>query len=490
MPAPTNISAATAIVISSLPYANSQQIHDTGVTYPVWYKYTPPANANLSLLGFGTDFNANTDVYLDDAVTLYLDLTGVAADINRPYSFPVVGGETYYFLFYANSGDPNPANLDVSLEELTAASSAAGSFLVNNELDNDFEFPLTVLSPTVDNTTTKFVQLGNIVGDGTRGTDGLPHGEYGIIFNNGNFVYGDEQYLFLKYYDLFYNEIADIRDYETSTTLLILGISDVLQRLYIAHKVGGNPYKLNSRTDAGVSLTDWTLTGVTVINRLAVDDTESIMYYTQGGASAIKRWDLLTNVALSDLVATDANFDSYDLLVLEDDTILICLLGAAGTPRQVLVRRYNTAGTLLNEYDFGTLWRSELNVPRIGFSFSSTTFWILLKPEADYGLSYYRLIRLSDGVQLDEVIHTNYLIGKYLGAASATPTSGFGAEKSGPLLVTPLAEDTRNPGSGLYILTGTSVPVARHDEIVDENGASSNVMIPNPFAEFAQLPKI
>src|SRR3990170_7606057 len=84
---------------------------------------------------------------------------------------------------YANSGDPNPANLDVDVTELTAASSAAGSFLVNNELDNDFEFPLTVLSPTVDNTTTKFVQLGNIVGDGTRGTDGLPHGEYGIIFN-------------------------------------------------------------------------------------------------------------------------------------------------------------------------------------------------------------------------------------------------------------------------------------------------------------------
>lgn len=45
MPAPTNVSFATASELGSLPALTSENVHDAGTTYEAFHKFTAPTGA-------------------------------------------------------------------------------------------------------------------------------------------------------------------------------------------------------------------------------------------------------------------------------------------------------------------------------------------------------------------------------------------------------------------------------------------------------------
>jgi hypothetical protein len=90
------------------------------------------------------------------------------------------------------------------------------------------------------------------------------------------------------------------------------------------------------------------LSGVTAIDGIAVSNDATVLYWVAGAStSAVKRHSLADGSALSDLVSAVAGRFSLDLLVQPDDTLLVSYYKQSA-PRSFSVRRYDTAGTLLN----------------------------------------------------------------------------------------------------------------------------------------------
>jgi hypothetical protein len=197
------------------------------------------------------------------------------------------------------------------------------------------------------------------------------------------------------------------------------------------------------------------------MDAICVNDDASILYYWV--TEIIKRWDLVNNIALSDLSGAITGFNAYDLLYLQDQTVLVGLLKATGSAGnfQAMVEQYSTAGSLLHTYDFGQFWRNDLNPIRIGYALDSpASFWVRLAPNADHGTDTFKNIKISDGSTISTVNQANYLFGQYIGTATATPPSRFGQEKAGALLVAPL--DGIAPSDiNVFVGTAATMPIRR-----------------------------
>lgn len=461
MAPPVNIDRANAILISSFPYTNTQTVDDAGTTYTVYYRYDATVDEVVSIFGFGdlVVYTPQVEIYQDADVSPYLNFWTLWPSTNVPAYIPLIGGHSYYFEFYPSpAGDPSPAVLTVAANTAPTNSIAIGDFVTNLEVDNDVEMSLAVLDGTTDYTVKEYVNIYPPVYP--RTSDGLPHGHYGVMFATGAFGWGDEQYGFVKFYTSTFTQVGTTLAY--GADYLMMGFGRVLDRAYVFY-ASGVTNSIDAVDNTGAVVDTW-VTTLPSIKTLAVDSTETIAYYSQGGLSAISRWNLSTNSALADLVADTAGFEIADMIVLEDDTILAVFHQEAGTPRQVYVLQYDAAGSLLNTYDFGTLWRSDLNPPRIGFALDSpTSFWIALKPEAAYQLTYFRDILISDGSTAASVTHVNFLAGVYIGDATATPESTFGAEKSFAVLCAPVAESC----------TAVAITVQPISQTIDEGNTAT-----------------
>src|SRR4051794_39483229 len=95
MPVPTNISAATATVLSALPYATTQDVNDTGVSKTVWYVITPSQAGLISVWAFGdlVTYKPTLEIFSPDGVTSHATLPST----NRPLQFYGEAGVVYYF---------------------------------------------------------------------------------------------------------------------------------------------------------------------------------------------------------------------------------------------------------------------------------------------------------------------------------------------------------------------------------------------------------
>ena len=477
MPVPSNITAATAIVISTLPYTNTQQVDDAGVTYDVWYLYTATFDGVIGVWGFGdlVVYKPNTFVGSPDDLTTYL---GFLLNPNKPILFPVVTGVDYYLSFHLTSGNPSPANLAVSVLAAPVNAGEVGDFLVNNDLDTDPLFWTTILDKDNDNTVKRYVE-------------GIVPGEQGNILENGKFLLSDDNNDDAVLYDSQFNELLTLTF--TTDAALIIGISKVLQRFYVCYSVpASTDWAMNEYDLDGVSTgRSWTLTGVLSVSCIAINSDATILYFSRGGESAILRWDLDTDLALSDLVADTATYDMKDLFYLEDDTIIGLLLKSS--PVDVEVRQYNsTTGAVITTKNFGSDSQASGAPPRLAFSLTSPTdYWIWIKRATTTQTSKFFNVRLSDGVVLVDRTHVIYQEGIYSGTATATPEGRFGSSLSCPFLLLRASATPRVSGSGLYVLTVSSgggtpggiVPTKTDDSYIDNLGVEQTVAIPNPFIE-------
>lgn len=423
MPIPSNTTAGTAIDITSLPYSNTQQVDDAGTTYEVWYKYTAPADGVIGVWGFG-DLSVYTPrcfVYSPNDATQYLSFSNT---INKPLVVPVENGVTYWFQFFPNAGNPSPANFEISVLAAPTDIEQIGDFFVNNDEDTDIGFWATVLRGDLDNTVRKYAP-------------DIVHGEQGQILESGRFLLSDDINLELALYDGSFNLLANPSF--TVTHLYIIGLSKVLQLFYVCHRnspIGpAQPFNLTELDEDGVPTGNtWVLTAITSIGAAAVNNDASILYFSPGGASNIKRWDLVTPGALSDLVATTANHTIRDLIYLEDD-IIVALLQNTSTA-EVIIKTYDTSGTELNSFSFGTDSQISGAPPRLAFAIDSpNSVWLWIKLNSTKQVSKFHNVKISDGTVLSTVTHVIYQEGIYSGIATATPEGRFGSSLSCPFLV-------------------------------------------------------
>src|SRR3990172_3717594 len=398
MPAPTNTSAATATVIASLPASITQDVHDAGTTYAVWYKYTAVTGDNvIGLWGFGdlVTYTPTSQVFLGPASAPVSYLGGVGAQ-NKPIQFPVTPGVTYFFRFTTNAGNPTPAVLTLTIEAHTDQTAPEGSLAINDDTSG---FPLAILSATADEIVLRFVQ--DVVA-----------GEAGDILPSGLLLLADASVAGqLKPYDATYAEIATV----TSTGQDDVVTTNKLDTFYIVRtgSGGNNAIVTTVNTSGALGPTTWDLGTVGVI-AACVNQAETILYYGKSGTNQpVKRWDLVLNAAMSDLVAgVDANtaFSAKDFLSFSDGSILVLYRNT--TTSSSYAKHYSAAGATLHTYTFTYALSSSTD--RLAYHTDETAFWVWLKGgAAATAVPTILKIQISDGTVLVTRTFTYYSIGAY-----------------------------------------------------------------------------
>lgn len=423
MPVPSNTTSGTAVDITSLPYSIVQSgIHDSGTTYDVWYKHTPAVSGMLGVWGLGS---ANLTTYRP-TVSVYTNPAGAATITyqNRPIQFWGTAGTTYYFKFAPNAGNPNPATLTLSVLLHQSQTVPSGSIAVCDTVNT---YPLALMPIDQDNTVLAFVQTTPIPFTATEyGADILPNGVVAIGDNAGDIVLWDANY----------NNIAF-----TTTTLGDEIVNVTTNRSDTFYVSTGYPYTVSAAVVTTISSTGvqggttWTLDETDVIG-IAVSPDETILYYvTNANNSPVQRWDLVNDVALSDLAAgVNANTHALrSILCLSDGTVLVGYRNStAGTE---FVRQYSAAGATLNTYslDYSTSDVADFLMTDV----TEANFWVWQHDGLTTNSTmYFNQIRISDGTILNRVTGASFDAGRYMYSETLTPIARFGFSKSCPAWIT------------------------------------------------------
>ncbi len=422
MPVPTNTTAATAIDIGTvLPYSTTQNVNFGGTTYGVWYKYTAqPGDTSIGVFGFG------------DLVAYTVDTTMISTDgvlpsissVNKAVQLPVVVGQTYSFRFVSDTGNVATAVLTLSVRRAPKNPAPATALLINDDTDG---FPAAVLSP-LDGVVLRFVQPF----PASEHAHMLPSGVLLILGNgplggNGVFIYSATLTKLLGPLTISFASPA-------------LCSSDGAATFYIAGAVTNTPNVTTIASATGVQgPTVWQPTlqaGAAMSGMAPSTDNTILYYYGSGNEGLVRRWDLIANVALSNLagvvtgykVGTFGSTTNNGLLVLSDGTVLVPYYK---TDLDTLVKHYSAAGVVLATYSFTQLLNTLCSATDDPLSFN---VWIFNGGLAS-GKSQFQNVRISDGVLVRNTGDVaEFEIGAYLPAVTATPTARFGHSQSCPMV--------------------------------------------------------
>ena len=419
MSIPPNITALTAIDLAPLPASRADNAHDsdTGTTHTLWYTYTPTAGEKVvGVFGFGdlVTYKPLVAVFTGpaSAPATYLPAGQISVE-NKAIQVPVTPGVEYLFRFSPNAGNPTPAVLLVEVEKAPDVGAPVGSILITDDASG---FPLSIMS-AVDGDDFNVLRFEHPFAAGEAG-DILPNGRIVIEeaedfprtlnFYNADLTF-DQQVLYPG------ERAMMIRTNQTA------GLWWLLDR-----GGGGNP---------GVAYTiasDGTITQIATLASSAFhfvgNNDGTIGYYDDSSvARVIHRWDLLTDLALSDLVGDPSLGGITDILYLADDTVVVSY---QSTPT-LTIQRYSLAGATLNTYVAST--RNSGTSVRLCYAIDDPiSFWVFL--HNNDGTTTFQNIVAADGSLAAEIEAQTYEGGAFQAAATPTPVR-FGNSFSCPIMI-------------------------------------------------------
>lgn len=458
MPPPSNTTFLTAIDLAPLPASVSQNVHDAGTTYPVWYKYTAAADERL-LLVFGRGdlvvYRPTIEVWvLQAGVPVDYPLSAGIFTQNKAIQIPLTPGETYYISFTPNAGNPSPSVLTLDAEIGARSVVTAPALFINDDTDGYPGIFVSITTGKVLNAITPF-----------------PAGEAGDYLPGVGYLFADAWNGNLKRY----NETFDLQQTIAFTVGFNPSIRSqrTLNRWYAGR--GTNPAQIRAYNPDGTLQASFSLTGNSSLTGLAANNDGTILYHTRGGPNnAIRRWDIVGSANLADLAAGVSGFIAgFDILVLPDGTILASYIRS--TNGEFQVRRYTDAGVLQQTYAIAATSRlPAFTNPRLAYDPTDPggAFWVWFHDDVVPGTSIFKQIRVSDGVVLQTVpAVTEYETGVYGPAETLTPLDRSGISFSCPFVVigAPLDTTTLTPGpNSSFTNTDQSIIVVASSPPVDE----------------------
>jgi hypothetical protein len=453
-PYPSNNLAAGATTLT-LDTPVTQRCDVGGIALNAWFQYTAPADGVLSLWMYGAVdvFRPNAEVFLSPGTTTHYMAVGGGGSTHSlcpPFQFPVRSGETYLFKANnINTINSVPANLTVLLRAFAPAALPIPieSICINDDAgrvargDGTFDtFPISILSGSDSYAALKYVPS-------------FPTGETGDIMENGVVcVGGDDDNSFTKTIFIYtYDATAGTFTLVTSNDLTSIARNFNNMRanrsngkFYLLYQITDFHHRIARISQAGVvefstsNLATWTSSIASMTTSL--DGT--IAYFADAHATArIGRWDMIGDVALSDLVSIPGAVFGRDMVTLADGSVIVILNNA--TTGQI--RRYSDAGVLLNTYtpaSLGIDYINSLADSRIAASSDGTKFWYrnLSNEDANGFLgSYFIKIDADSGAVVKRILAAPFSIGEFLSDpinTSAFPTF-FGHSESCTFFITP-----------------------------------------------------
>ncbi len=477
MPAPVNISAATAIEIGPLPASISQNVNDAGTTYTVWYKYSATVDGLIQIFGFGdlVTYKPTLRVFSPDGTTQFMP----ADATNLEMQLPVTSGQIYYFRFTSSTGNVGAATLLLTAAAFAPTTAPIGSIAVS---DDTTGLPLVLLDVS-DALPRQYLQP-------------FPAGEQADILNDGTVCTEDISGAA--------SDDIKVGLYDSTLALILTNTynsANGWQRTYISSNrttqfylgwsadydnFAGEP---SYRTiNAAGAVSGWTKLQGQGMTGLAPSNDEATLYYSGdmgGNNRPIKRWNITGGVGLADLVANMVGYTPQTIEVLADGTLIVLYVNGS---LDTVIKHYSAAGATLDTLNLGSS-----GDPRLASSADQTSFWVWLKPTvspggAMTGVSQFKNLQ-SDGTVLTSLSSNWYEKGVYGAAATATPVAGFGHSESCPFWLTrsafpasppattfPTIEDisqTMNcvrPGIQVVTITGTGFADGDTVTITDPEG--------------------
>jgi len=419
MAIPTNQTAGTAIAMVA-PYSATQIDINLATPTPecdVWYSYTPAADGS-----FGFWVYENTTATYAPAVEVFTGIPPAVTPylsaiyaVNKPLQIPVLAGTTYYFRVRNDLATVPALNTSVAVSGVEGPSYTAviGSILVN---DDSTGFPAALIS-AIDGTVLNFLH-------------DFPAGEDGDVLAGGE----------LLFYDFNTNQCSLFTitgGVLSAPTIVALDSSAIRtcrgqNQWYVS--LDTNPAGLRTVNSAGtIGATTWTLGHASPFAVAAANDGSVCYYSERTSGSPIHVWTLATDTAAADFAAADGAAYVRDILVLDDDSVVASYVTVG--VGEVVVRRRDAAGTLLNTYGPYTSEIPSGTQPRLAYG-TTGTFWLWTHASgSDDGLSVFRHINASDGAVLNTVTSTEYEIGVYNRAETSAPSARFGNSFSCPFVV-------------------------------------------------------
>ena len=405
MPAPTNTSFATATDLgTTLPQSVSQNAHDGGVTYTLWFKITPPTGINaLGAWGYG-----DQSVYLP-TTTFWTDASTqvFGAATNVPAQVPVTAGTPIYLKVTPNGGNPTPAVLELELEPGPTQTLAAGMIAIN---DSTPGYPAVIMNGA----TAEPVAFRHpfSAGEGTA-----------VLRDSGIVAALDTDINAVKIYNADFSVRA-------VPTMPASGYDDAMgtnqiETFWVGKSGGGATHAFMVSMDKDGTFGTPIDLGSAGLNSLSPNASNTLVYFIKTQSTEnqpVRVVDTSTSV-ITTFLAGVANYShGANLMMLTDDTLLVPY---ARSGFATLIRRYNEAGSLLNTYTLAV----DLNIEHIFADPDDPDyFWIWTQTSTH---NTFSKIRVSDGT---EVVTAGpwikFIEGVYEGAWTATPEARFGADFS------------------------------------------------------------
>jgi hypothetical protein len=409
MPAPTNISAGTATDLGTLPASVSQDVHDSGTTYTVWYKYTPTTSQMIGVFGFG-----DLSVYRP-TVTVFTGTGSTPVGIavtNKAIQVYVNSGSTYWFRFIPNGGNPTPAVLLIEAEAFVPEAIPSGAILVNDDTDGG---PGAIVS--------------SIDGDDYHVyyfVSPFPAGESGDVLRSTGRVLMEDQTGDLELYNADLSALATVA-FDISGSTDLIRANQALDQFFVGKPTVASIQIVNADGSLG-TLHTLPTSGLTAIT--ASNDGSIIYNAGQGGSvsAPIKRW-LTSGSMTTDLVAGVSGYKITSMMTLEDDSI-VALYIKNTAPYDTYAVRYSAAGATVQTYSIASTTTGL--APRLTHAMDLDSFWVWFH-ETD-GISTFREYAIG-GSTLRSVDHADFSNGGYAPAETATPVARFGVSPSCPFIV-------------------------------------------------------
>lgn len=493
----TNLSGATAFELPEIPtgpvslLSGVQIVVDSGgVVNTVWFKTkTPIRDRVLDFMFYGRInggvYNVNTDAFYN-SFDIGQFIANTVAD--HPNQLPIGNGSFYYFRCNRSSSSAANAVLAFDLflaQELTVP---AGTIFINSASEFDFQvtaglagLPGGLINPT----TGEIINFRPFFLCG-EGGDILP--------TSGRMLYVDEFASFAPFPGgTNYNVYLFGPDFSQITSFIFDGSGGGAPKIR-THNESNKFYILSK----GLGLTDTTFRSVDVNGSLgllrtidsagctgfAVSADETIVYLSGVGGSTnsnIKRWDIAGAVYLSDLSATVANYRITDMLVLSDGSIIAVYFKTTVT-RDMFVRRYDTAGTLLNTYTFTFPIALNLTSPRLGYAIDSpNSFFVAFNTISSDHKHNLRQVKVSDGTFINSSEVSNVFFADPGAAETLTPNWPVVSD-SCPIIQLRVSVTPPSVFGGIYII----VP-GKTDDTVKSGVITVDLKIPDPTWKTASL---
>lgn len=436
MPAPTNISAGTAIDITSLPYSNTQTVDDAGTTYTVWYKYTFDIDKVIGIFCWGTaPYTTKYDTYGPNSSVIHTD---VAQTQNRPIQLQGAAGDTYYIKIAPSSGNPSPAVLDIAVEEAPSDAIVDGDIAINDDTSG---FPCVIL----DSATGAVRRFEFPVCAGEQG-DSLLTNPPAYLLADGN------DFPKVVLYDTDFAEVTRITPAGTDADPLIRA-NKTLDLFYVMSRDSGTgEWIVQSVDKSGTTATITTITGSvapSLRRSFCINSTATKVYVDTSGA--IKVWNIAGVSFDADLAAAIASYTPRDILELNDGTVLVLYVNV-GTG-DVQVKHYDTGGSTLNTYALGTSTATLFQ--HLAYSTdNSTTFWAWTHGTGgNAGKTRLQNITVATGVAGTDYYIPEFETGAYQVAAANPPLARFGPSFSCPVFLVATA-----PAFGTIVVNKVTIP--------------------------------